>query len=52
MTSTASRLQDRPYELLVFDVRTPGAVERLGAGHTVLIAPPSRATQMAKRKTA
>jgi hypothetical protein len=29
MTSSTSLLQDRPYELVVFDVRTPGAVERL-----------------------
>ena len=66
MTSTTSRLQDKPNELIVFDVRAPGAVECLlsecsawgqdaavelpGPHHAVLVVRVGSATRMAKRR--
>ena len=68
MTSTSSRLQDRSYELVVFDFRVPGAIERpfsertawgedaavelLGPHHAVLIVRAGGATRMDKRRAA
>jgi hypothetical protein len=67
MTSTSSPLQDRSYELVVFDFRAPGAIERLfsertawgedaavellGPHHAVLIVRAGGATRMDKGRT-
>ena len=68
MTSTSSRLQERSYELVVFGIRAPGAIERLlsecsacgedvavellGSHHAVLIVRAGGATRMDKRRAA
>jgi hypothetical protein len=68
MTSTSSHLQGRSYELVVFDFRAPGAIERLlsehaawgedavvellGPHHAVLMVRAGGATRMDKRRAA
>jgi hypothetical protein len=68
MTFTTFRLIDRPYELVLFDLRAPGTVERLltecsawgecasvellGSHHAVLIVRAGGATRMGDRGAA
>lgn len=68
MTSTTFRPGNRPYELVLFDIRAPGAVERLlseraawsedaavellDADHAVLIVRAGGAARIAERRAA